>query len=202
MGFLLTCADARALFLLHLVFAGAIQARVICVRTADLDKLLRRAASPVQPDRSAVPRYALGLGEVGNRLASKINPLQGGMALRFKRLNHASDAGAQIHLGLASIAQRSFPPQTGHGRGYGQRSCGTGPHEHSAACGRTRPPVGCGYGVLPLASGIKPMACCIGRISGFAINMRHTRPVRPFSIITVCGAWFSPIVMPEYQLSC
>ena len=51
-------------------------------------------------------------------------------------------------------------------------------------------------------SGMSPIDCCIGRISGLDIKVRHTSAVRPFSIITVCGAWFSPIVIPEYQFSC
>lgn len=51
-------------------------------------------------------------------------------------------------------------------------------------------------------SATNPIAFCIRPISGLAMNARHTSPVRPFSIITACGAWLSPMVMPEYQFAC
>ena len=38
------------------------------------------------------------------------------------------------------------------------------------------------------SSDLRPMARCMGRISGLDIKVRQIRPVRPFSIMTVWGA--------------
>ena len=38
------------------------------------------------------------------------------------------------------------------------------------------------------SSGVRPTLCCIDRISGLDMKVLHTSPVRPFSIITTCGA--------------
>src|SRR6185312_14798621 len=122
---------------------------------------------------------------------------------------HAGGGGADALLGLGGYAIDSCGVVEDPGNGGGGQAEVAGQLLQAGLFKRARRGIGwmadsghfsCRFSAGK--SGCIPIFCWMWVNSGLDMKECQTRPVRPFSIIAAMGAWFSPMVIPEYQFCC